>query len=90
MNGGKNHMENKKKKVSVEIDDDMQALLQERIEYLQSKRQGTILHHIFACLCSHYQFCEVFALFVYEMIIGSDDVFLSHFVSCVYFICYHI
>ena len=34
-------MENKKKKVSVEIDDDMQALLQERIEYLQSKRQGT-------------------------------------------------
>ena len=37
----KNHMENKKKKVSVEIDDDMQALLQERIEYLQSKRQGT-------------------------------------------------
>ena len=32
-------MENKKKKVSVEIDDDMQALLQERIEYLQRKRQ---------------------------------------------------
>ena len=34
-------MENKKKKVSVEIDNEMQALLQERIEYLQSKRQGT-------------------------------------------------
>lgn len=34
-------MENKKKKVSVEIDDEMQALLQERIDYLQSKRKGS-------------------------------------------------
>ena len=34
-------MENKKKKVSVEIDDDTQVLLLERIEYLQSKRAGS-------------------------------------------------
>ena len=35
-------MENKKRiRISVEIDEEMDALIKERIEYLQSKRQGT-------------------------------------------------
>ena len=35
-------MENKKRiRISVEIDEEMDALIKERMEYLQSKRQGT-------------------------------------------------
>ena len=41
-NGGMNHMENKKRiRISVEIDEAMNELLQERVEYLQSKRAGS-------------------------------------------------
>ncbi len=34
-------MENKRKRICVEIDDDMDALIKERMEYLQSKRPGS-------------------------------------------------
>ena len=34
-------MENKKRRITIEIDTEMEALTKERIEYLQSKRPGT-------------------------------------------------
>lgn len=34
-------MKNDRKRICVEIDDEMDALIKERIAYLQSKRQGT-------------------------------------------------